>query len=100
MKRFIIFILSILIAFAGFATVNVALAKNNCPCKQQKHKVHKKPKKSACYRRYYVEGYCECTKNPCSCQYEKSCYSGRYVYCRTEFYYHHGRNTSSVEVCD
>lgn len=65
------------------------------PCKHYKHKKHIKISYPT-VRYYYTPGYC--VKDPCACG-GTACYPGHYYQCRTEYYYHSGRNTALVEVC-
>ena len=51
-------------------------------------------------RYYYASGYCvERCDDQYTCGCREVCYPARYYDCRTDFYYHRGRNTARVEVC-
>lgn len=91
MKPLICFILAALLALPLSMSAS-ASTKKHCTCQQQKH--YKKH-----YSSYYVPGYCKTRCCPYSCKTVSYCRPGRYITCRTDFYYHRGRNTSKVEVC-
>lgn len=64
-----------------------------------KHKHVTKHKKHSTYRTMYVEGCCKLKTNCCGkkvwvCTPDVVAYR-----CKTEVYYHSGRNTARVEVC-
>jgi hypothetical protein len=88
-------------------TVTTTIAK---PVSNFKLKHHKAYHHCSCYRHkkhyktsyptesyYYAPGYC--VPDACA-RGGKVCYPAQYYQCRTDYYYHSGRNTARVEVCD
>ena len=82
----------------------------NNPISSFKKKHHRHYQQCTCYRHkkhyrasypveryYYAPGYCVADK--CAPGGEV-CYPAQYYQCRTDYYYHAGRNTARVEVCD
>ena len=122
MKLFIFFLASALLlvfatAHAEMVYVPSDAASNDCGCTKYKkpHKKHYTKYKYVKRCKYvkvghykkprirtstiYVPGSCETRCDPCTgCRY-RSCSSGYTANCRTDFYYHSGRNTARVEIC-
>lgn len=106
MKTIFNFILSCLLAFAIAAPINGAVAaKKSCVCKhtsvkKQKNKLHRHcySHRHHQYRTYYSPGYCE--EYGSACGSDVVCYPGHYYKCWTDYYYHSGRNTARVEICE
>lgn len=64
-------------------------------CKPHKYKRHYKG--SNRISSYYYPGYCVADASACG---GVVCYPAQYYQCQTEYYYHSGRNTARVEVCN
>ena len=95
-KVIIACVLSVFLMVSLFETA-YASHKTVCSCKKVKHH-HKYKKTHYVQSGYYEPGYC--VTKTCGCCSKQVCYEPRYVHCHTDFYYHHGRNTSRVEICN
>lgn len=98
MKTLICFVLSLFIVFSLSSMITTASAKTTCTYKKVCKKTYKYHR--TCKRTYYyAPGYCKSYKS-CSGGCETVCYAPKRYSCFTDFYYHRGRNTARVEICD